>query len=255
MKLGISYNLFDGEELLKDSIKSIRDNVDHISIVYQTESNFGNPCSEELVPLINDLKSTGLVDEIYKYKPRVNKGGHYNEITKRNIGLYLSEGAKCTHHMAMDSDEFYISEQFKYMCEVMTKEEYDSAACQMVTYYKHSNYVLDPNEDYYVSLLFKIRQGKEYVLGIPFPVLVDPTRRMEPAHCKIFNREEIEMHHMSYVRNNIAIKLQNSSASPNFNNINKVVEHFNNWEYPQQGLMFKPNEEYVTLKKIDKLFL
>ena len=55
---------------------------------------------------------------------------------------------------------------------------------------------------------------------------------------------------MSYVRNNIAIKLQNSSASPNFNNIDKVVNHFNKWEYPQQALMFKPNEEYVNLKKL-----
>ena len=41
MKVGISYNLFDGEELLEASIKSVRDNVDYISIVYQTESNFG----------------------------------------------------------------------------------------------------------------------------------------------------------------------------------------------------------------------
>ena len=106
MKLGISYNLFDGEELLKDSIISVRDTVDYISIVYQTESNFGNPCSEALVPLITQLKKEGLVDEVYKYKPRISEGGHYNEITKRNIGLYLSEGAQCTHHMAIDSDEF-----------------------------------------------------------------------------------------------------------------------------------------------------
>ena len=42
MKLGVSYNVFDGEELLESSIKSIRDNVDHISVVYQTISNFGN---------------------------------------------------------------------------------------------------------------------------------------------------------------------------------------------------------------------
>ena len=34
MKLGVSYNLFDGEELLESSIKSIRDNVDYVSVVY-----------------------------------------------------------------------------------------------------------------------------------------------------------------------------------------------------------------------------
>ena len=55
MKLGVSYNIFDGEELLENSIKSIRENVDYISVVYQEVSNFGNPCDENLIPLLNDL--------------------------------------------------------------------------------------------------------------------------------------------------------------------------------------------------------
>ena len=98
MKIGVSYNLFDGEELLESSIKSIRNNVEYISVVYQTISNFGNECNEGLVPLLEELKSKGLIDELFEYNPKVNKGGHYNEIKKRNLGLYLSEGAECTHH-------------------------------------------------------------------------------------------------------------------------------------------------------------
>ena len=39
MKLGIAYNLFDGEELLVDSIKSIRNSVDYIIVIYQQVSN------------------------------------------------------------------------------------------------------------------------------------------------------------------------------------------------------------------------
>lgn len=255
MKLGVSYNVFDGEELLESSIKSIRDNVDYISVVYQTISNFGNECDDGLINLLEDLKSRGLVDELFKYKPLVSKGGHFNEMTKRNLGLSLSEGQKCTHHMAMDTDEFYTDEQFKYLKKVMIEDGYDSGACQMVTYYKEPIYRLEPHEDYYVSLIFKIQRGKSFIMGTPFPVLVDPTRRMNPGKCKIFTREEIEMHHMSYVRKNIKTKLTNSSASPNFKNINKIADYFNNWEYPQQGLMYKPNEEYVNLKKIDNLFL
>ena len=255
MKIGISYNLFDGEELLESSIKSIRDNVDYISVVYQTISNFGNPCSEELIPLLSTLKEKGLIDELYIYKPILKSGGHFNEITKRNIGLFLSEGAGCTHHMAMDSDEFYTFDQFLYMKDTIKEGNYDSSACQMVTYYKEANYRLEPHEDYYVSLLFKIKPGRRYELNCPFPVLVDPTRRMEYGSCKVFKREELEMHHMSYIRKNIGTKLRNSSASPHFNNIDKIVKYFDNWEYPQPGLMYKPNEEYVNLKKIDKLFL
>jgi hypothetical protein len=254
MKLGVSYNLFDGEELLESSIKSIRGNVDHISVVYQTVSNFGNPCDDGLVPLLEKLLSEGLIDELFPYKPSMNKGGHYNEIRKRNLGLYLSEGAGCTHHMAMDSDEFYTDEQFKYMKKTMEEGNYDSSACQMTTYYKDSIYRLDPKEEYYVSLPFKIRQGKEYVIGHPFPVLVDPTRRMEPGNCKVFTRDEIEMHHMSYVRKDIRKKLQNSSASPNFKNIDKLVDYFEKWEYPKQGLMGGAPDTFYNIVEVEKQF-
>ena len=254
MKLGVSYNVFDGEELIENSIKSIRGNVDYISVVYQTESNFGNPADEGLVPLLEKLESDGLIDELFMYKPTLNKGGHYNEIRKRNLGLYISEGAKCTHHMAMDSDEFYTDEQFSFMKETMVSGDFDSSACQMITYYKDSKYRLDPKEEYYVSLPFKIRSGVEYVMGSPFPVLVDPTRRMDAGKFKVFTRNEIEMHHMSYVRKDIRKKLQNSSASPNFRNIDKIVDYFNKWEYPKQGLMGGAPDKLYNIVEEPKLF-
>jgi hypothetical protein len=34
----VAYNVFDGEELILDSIRSIKPNVDYIAIVYQTVS-------------------------------------------------------------------------------------------------------------------------------------------------------------------------------------------------------------------------
>ena len=254
MKLGVSYNIFDGEELLENSIKSIRKNVDYISVVYQEVSNFGNPCNDNLVPLLNRLKNEGLVDEIFKYRPQTQRGGHFNEINKRNIGLSLSEGVKCTHHMAMDSDEFYTDEQFKFLKKEMIEGDYDSSCCQMVTYYREPKYRLDPKEDYYVSLIYKIQNGKQYVMGLPFPTLVDPTRRMEAGKCKIFSREEMEMHHMSYVRKDLKVKLTNSSASPNFKNIEKLCDYFNSWEYPKDALMGGLPDKFYKIKKTDKLF-
>jgi hypothetical protein len=255
MKLGVSYNVFDGEELLENSIKSIRDNVDYVSVVYQTESNFGNPCDGGLVLLLEKLESEGLIDELFMYKPTINRGGHYNELRKRNLGLYISEGAGCTHHMAMDSDEFYTDEQFKFMKDTIDEGKYDSSACQMITYYKDSKYRLEPKEEYYVSLLFKIRPGVEFVMGCSFPVLVDPTRRMDGGtSCKIFSREEMEMHHMSYVRKDIRKKLQNSSASPNFKNIDKIVGYFKEWVYPAKGLMGGAPDKLYDIVETEKLF-
>lgn len=255
MKLGVSYNVFDGEELLEGSIKCIRDQVDYISVVYQTISNFGNPCTEELLPLLNRLKSEGLVDELFEYKPKINAGGHYNEITKRNVGLSLSVGTKCTHHMSMDSDEYYLPEQFKFLKEEMINGNYDSSYCQMRTYYKSWEYQLDPPEEYYVSLIYKINQYSLFEMGKYSPVLVDPTRRMDSGKHRIFKREEIEMHHGSYIRNNIRTKLDNSSASSNFkNDIEKIVSHYNNWEYPNKVLWGGLPSTLHNVKKIKSLF-
>ena len=251
MKLGVSYNLFDGEELLEGSIKQIRNHVDYISVVYQTVSNFGNPCNEELVPLLNKLKSEGLIDELFHYKPSANGGGHRNEITKRNVGLSLSVGEKCTHHMSMDADEYYTPEQFLFIKNKMLEGDYDSSYCQMRTYYKSWEYQLDPAEDYYVSLIYKINNHSLYELGKQSPVLVDPTRRMESGKYIIFKRDEVEMHHGSYIRNNIRSKLDNSSASTNFkNDIEKIVNHYNNWLYPDKVLWGGLPSKLLNVKKI-----
>jgi hypothetical protein len=256
-KLGASYNLFDGEELLEGSIKQIRQHVDYVTVVYQTVSNFGNPCNSELVPLLDKLKSEGLIDELFEYKPKVNKGGHYNEIEKRNIGLSLSQRAGCTHHMSMDSDEYYTPLEFQRLKSTIEEGGYDSSYCQMQTYYKSWEYSLDPPETYYVSLIFKIKQDSSYVLGVPSPVLVDPTRRMSPINKPlILTRDEIQMHHGSYIRNDIRTKLTNSSASVNFNkDIDRIVGHYNNWVYPEKVLWGGLPSTLHNVKKVINLFL
>jgi hypothetical protein len=254
MKLGVSYNLFDGEELIEGSIKQIRPEVDYISVVYQTISNFGNVCNPELINLLIKLKDEKLIDYLFEYKPILGVGGHFNEITKRNIGLSLSQSAGCTHHMSMDSDEYYLLEQFKFLKKEMIDGNYDSSYCQMRTYYKSWEYQLDPPEDYYVSLIYKLSQYDFFQMGTHSPVLVDPTRRMSSGKYKIFNREEIEMHHGSYIRKNIRTKLLNSSSKNNNWDINKIVDYYDNWKELEDGLLLKPFEEKVKLKKIKTLF-
>jgi hypothetical protein len=68
MRLGAAYNVFDGEELLEASVRSVRaGGVDFVCVVFQTVSNFGAPCSEKLVPLLHRLRDEGLVDELIEY--------------------------------------------------------------------------------------------------------------------------------------------------------------------------------------------
>lgn len=255
MKLGVSYNVFDGEELLEDSIKQIRSEVDFISVVYQKISNFGSFCDNGLIPLIQKLKDEGLVDFIYEYIPVVQHGGHYNEITKRNIGLLISIENNCTHHMSMDTDEFYIKDQFKYLKDDIIKNDYDTTYCQMKTYYKNWEYQLDPPEDYFVSLIYKIRPNIFFEFNTYAPVLLDPTRRMKIEKYKIYQRDEIEMHHGSYVRDNLESKLNNSSIPKEYKSfVGRIVDHFIKWEYPNDILWMGYPPVYKQVKKIKSLF-
>ena len=236
MKLSASYNLFDGEELLEYSLMSIRKNVDHISVVYQLVSNFGKKRSTFIKDLLDSYKSLGLIDEIYEYKPIINVHPHDNEIRKRNIGLQLAIDNGCTHYMSMDIDELYKLKDLKYAKSIIEDGDYDSSACYMLTYWREPAYRLEPVEDYYVSLIYKIRNGIEFVNGRKFTVLVDPTRRMDPGKCKLFTREECEMHHLSYIRNDIRSKFENSSARQNFNNqIDKLTDYYNKYKFPAKA--------------------
>lgn len=247
----VSYNIFDGEELLKDSILSIRDSVDFISVVYQETSNFGNKCSDNLVPLLNELHDSKLIDYLYKYEPKFNITPHFNEINKRNIGYFISMNNNMDYHMSMDSDEFYLKQEFDYMKNYYIDNDLDSAYCQMLTYYKSKEYILDPPEDYYVSLFYKVNQYNNYYFHAQAPVLVDPTRRMDSGSYKLFNREELQMHHMSYIRDDINIKFQNSSANKNFNNIDKVIEYYNNWNEGNDAMMMGSEIKMYKTKKVN----
>jgi hypothetical protein len=255
MKLGISYNLFDGEELLEPSILAIRNNVDYISVVYQTISNFGNPSSDDLEEMLESMKDDKLIDELVKYKPQ-SYGGHYNEITKRNIGLELSKKRKCTHHLSLDSDEFYIESEFVNAKKYIEDNNIDTSFAQMRTYYKDQIYQLDPPEDYYVSFIHKIDKNIQYVFNGQSPVLVDPTRRPSGVlNYKIFTRDEIEMHHMSGIRDDYRRKLDNSSANVNFmQHIDTLVDYYENWKFPMPALWPGLPPKHHNLIQVERKF-
>ena len=254
-KLGIAYNIFDDSiELLEKSILSVRSVADYITVIYQDISNMGNQSEINLKGLLTEYKNKGLIDSFYIYKPQLNAPiPHINEINKRNVGLYICQGENCTHFMSMDSDEFYIEDQLRDALIAMEIGNYESSACQLQTYWKSGSWVLTPPEEYYVSLIYKIRPNVEFVLGHNFPVLVDPTRRMNPGQCKIFTRDEIEMHHASYVRNDIAKKLFNSSSISSFGDIiEDLINYFNDWKEGDKAFM--PDRNKYELKKVDNIF-
>jgi len=258
MKLGISYNMFDGEELLEGSIRYIRNQVDYISAVYQTNSWFGPKASPALMETLNRLVEKKYIDELYEYRSEVDKDdnegvAHLQQLEKRNIGLELSRKNGCTHHMPIDADEFYIPEQFKAMKDFMDTEKADTCALQHRQYYKDSIYMITPSEQEYIIGIFKIYDDTEFVYKIPCPVPVDPSRKPNNKRFAVFGRDMVEMHHMSYVRKNIYGKLISSIQKDAIrHNIEKITDYYNNWQYPAPAMWAGGN--LLQVIKIDRKF-
>jgi hypothetical protein len=238
MKLGIAYNLFDGEELLEYSIKSIRNNTDFVSVIYQEISYHGLKCSDGMLDFLLNLKNRGLIDEIVLFEPDITdtsgENASLNETKKRNLGLEISIKNGCTHHMSMDVDEFYTEDQFIYMKNIIEGGDFHCAAVKHCQYYKDSIYILKNKEEEYVTTIEKITPETKYVYMVDYPVPVDPTRKTNNGKCRIFGRNEVEMHHMSFVRKDIKKKLNSSASRRHFTDeqINNVDNHYKNWTFP-----------------------
>lgn len=112
MKLGISYPVFEGEELLPFILKEIRNSVDFVSVVYQPKSYLGNPAHEDLEDNLLKIKE---IDFLVKYENDYSLKPRENEINVRNLGLDLSRKFGCTHHISADCDEFYELERLEYV--------------------------------------------------------------------------------------------------------------------------------------------
>lgn len=234
MKLSASYNLWDCEYLIEESIRQIRCEVDYISIVYQTVSNFGRYNDFDYLKFLIRLLNDGLIDDFESYKPNITLPPQANEIIKRNIGIKMALKKGCTHHISMDSDEFYLPSQFKNAKELIISENLNSTSVGIQTYWKSAMFRFREPENYMVSFIDKINDKSAYYYNAPYYCMVDPTRRIGKAvdsgNYKILPTSLVEMHHMSYVRKDIMQKYINSSSYYSIlPNIENTVTCYNEW--------------------------
>lgn len=268
MKLGVSINLFNGEELLESCLEYIRPYADVLNIIYQNVSNFGTH-PKDLKPLIDRMNKKKLIDNHIFYTPTKNfegldegtkeliknEGnifhdttydesiyyGIFNEMNKRNLSLHYLRSQGCTHLLDMDTDEFYIKEQIEEAIKYVEKGNYDASFCQMQTYYRFNNVIITPPETYYVPFIYQIKTSSKFeqIENTDFPVFCDGKRRIKCGYPLVFDRSELEMHHYSYVRNNVESmksKFKNCSSKMNFDD-DKVNLLCKNWENFKRGDM------------------
>ena len=230
-KLGISYSVWDGEELLEQSIKQIRPIADYINVVWQKLSWYGKPCNPGLEKLLLKLKDKGLIDEIIFFEPDLSLNPSYNEINKRNIGLCAARRAKCTHFMTMDTDEFYDRNDFSAAYKDIINRNITNTVCGIVSYVTPTVRYRD-YDNFFVTFISRIDKGQKFSFGKGpdgIPAVIDPTRkfkiRKNTRFCVLGN---IVMHHMRHVRKDIMKKVQNSSLNQNKREEQKLVKEYIN---------------------------
>ncbi len=263
MKLGVAYNIFDGEEMLIYSLQNLRPMVDFICVVYQTTSNFGNT-NENLEPTLEKYKAMGLIDKMIEYIPEIKKdsngeikwqNGTENEFKKRNIGLNVCRVNNCDAFMTIDCDELYDTDEFEFAKKDFELGDYDTSFTQMKTYYKLPTYEVYPPEEYYCPLFYKIKKDTAftYEFANPYPVNIDPTRRVKAGYCRIYQRDEIQMYHYAYVRHNLVSKVNNTSAQMDIVSKQQVCYHFDNFKSIKDGALFIGLQPFA-LKKVENKF-
>ena len=116
IKLGVSYAVFSGLDLLKPSIQNIKPFASHITVVWSPISSTGEKIADYALDLLNDLYDSKLIDELIRFDPKITNDPvqmQDNCRLKREIGRLSCVSAHCTHHLIRDCDEFHDALQMK----------------------------------------------------------------------------------------------------------------------------------------------
>jgi len=253
MNLAVYYNCATCSELLEYSIKQMLKVTKHITLHYQTKTNIQTIANKrhfkEYVRLAEKYKL-----DLFEFWPDLHKTPKANETQKRNIGLKQAQMQGFDYFMTIDEDEIYQASQIVSAFYYFVKEDWDSSVCRLLTYYKKPTLQVTPPEKYYVSVFYKIN-SRLFVEGMKFPVKVDPARKMRPDRLKIFNWEELTMHHYSYVRKDIREKLNTQSASVNFKDrIEDIAKHYDKHDGCFPAYWGGKQARYFDLKEVNNQF-
>lgn len=215
MKLAACYTLFNGLELLDNSINQIFDCVDEIILCYQKISNKGN-VSNEIEAFIHERKGKNKLHILF-FEPDLHLNTKENERNKHQTMIDFAKKLNCTHFFLSATDHFYKKNEFlgaKKDCESL---DFDVTFTKMYTYYKKYTWQITPIENYLMPFICKLYPETSIVKLRSHPydkIVVDPSVKIFPcATWYVFEEEEIMMHHYSMVRIDIKNKFQNAAAS------------------------------------------
>lgn len=228
MYLSASYNYFNGEEHFIASIRALRAEIDHISVVWQDVSNAGEPINEAARDMLSEASRLGFIDEIIHFSPDFRKKRRANELRKRQIGLEAARRANATHFLSLDTDEFYRADEVRLAKRLIEENGWKSTSVETFLHLRRPIYRAKDT----TCCCFITRIDDHTQMGAPeFPCEnVDSTRRMtatSEAHHH-FEPRVVAMYHMNFVRSDLGQKLRNSSTVNKkfLRNVGRAVEQW-----------------------------
>ncbi len=275
MKLGVSYIVFDGIELLEHSIKQIRKHVDFLHVIYQEQSWFGKKLPSEDLAELKKLERAGLIDRLSLFSAFTPLRDTSNnsivtaksyERKKRQAGLDMCLREKCTHFLCMDVDEFYITEEFVKAKKIIKDKNLTATSVKFI------NYVNIPTRHRGMdgsTVPFICRINPTCKMDKRFFSRCDPTRGISNTGPKTsfyqFTHSEIKMHHMETVRKNLLLKYESTTRSifnrgktkqliSNIKSVNESTDEFSFEKIifpgtPSVKLVTVPNQFNIPYKK------
>lgn len=202
----------DTKEILPFCIQNLIQVVNKIIVVYSNTSNKGVKDDT-----ITELVFSKLPCQWVNLEPELSLTSHDNETRKRNYGLKLAKEQGYTHFLIADADEFYHADEFQREKTRMEERNLNGLVCRVKVYIKDPTLQCDDHT--LVPFIQRLHPGtqvgnfKNYPFNVDSEgnVHIDPTRRVN--YYDRIEMSEIYMHHMSYVRKDIDMKIDNSSAN------------------------------------------
>lgn len=219
MKLVAIFCVWHDWDMLKYSVRNIKDVVDAVFVIGSEKSNYG-----EVSPIPHSWRK-----HIYNWEPdsRVSISG--NETNKRNFGLKIARDNGYTHFICMDADEFYVKEDF-----LRERDNFGDAkgkVCATQVYFKSPKLTIGLDTTR-VPFIQKLTPGVYHQFNRAYPfawengeIKIDPTRSL--TTLSDIEWSPIIMHHYSYVRKDINVKIRNSTARTNIER-STVLQDFAN---------------------------
>ena len=215
MKLASIINVWaDCACLLPHCIKNHLQFCDGVIVVWSQHSNHWEKNDAVLEYILANGHDSRV--EFIQLEPMRGQKPLFNETRKRNHGIDIAGEKGFTHFLIADADEFYVAEDV-----IEEKKRFDNPSlnglvCGSFVFVKSPLYWTDT----YTRVAFIQKVTKDVSVGnfkgFPFAyhgktAFIDPSRRI--SHTKGIEFSEIMMHHMSYIRKNIDLKIENSSAN------------------------------------------